>query len=365
MKRLLVFCVFALAAVVGPSVALGADTEIPVKTDATATAVEAEANSEAEADASAATEIVAAKGSLLTLDSKSIDVLVDVLLVNDIGGRVDGVYEDANALLQTAIEADVRKATARNAEISNVVLSSGILLGEDTKLVNALNGKATESEFKGKASNAGNSVAIADHFAPYFRSVVKGSAAGRRRATHFDVALPSDALPGSSRYLLFVQSSARHVPFGKTLAIGVATGMATGFVYMPMSGGSVTIALIDKQDSKVLWAMQRQVKDFDQIQILTKKMVHTFSRALPAGPEPAPVVVEPDATGRFKNLRDAKLALRAEKITRDQYDNAATEMQKAYWAALATLRDRKALGEISDAAFQILTVQAKLDYTGG
>jgi hypothetical protein len=141
--------------------------------------------------------------------------------------------------------------------------------------------------------------------------------------------------------------------------------MATGYSYFPMSGGSVTIALIDKQESKVLWAMQRAVKDFNQIQVLSKKMVRNFNRVLPSAPELVPAVPEPIVTTGFRNLRQAKLAFRAEKITRDQYDATATELQKAYWAALTKLSDRKAAGEISDAAFDLLSVQAELDYTGG
>jgi hypothetical protein len=371
----LIFCAFALAVAAGPTYAIGTETQIPVAPDAPTADAEVNTGDDDAADT------VVAKPGLLNLDSKSIDVLVDVLLVNDIGGKIDGVYEDANVLLLSAIDADVRKVTANNTEIADVLLTNGMLLGDGDNLVYASAGKATATPFKRHATDTDKNVFLSAESAAFFLDVVRKSTEGYRRATHFDVVLPSGGLNGDSRYLLFVQSSARHVPASKTFGVALATGLVSAAVggavngalgapgpaqvsfFMPMSGGSVTVALIDKQESKVLWAKHHAVKDFDQIQVLSKRMVYGFSRALPAGSQPA-VAERVDTTG-FKNLREAKIALKAAKITKPLYYAAQADLQNAYRAALEKLKVRKQSGEISDAAFEILAVQAMLDYTGG
>ena len=327
MKRILVFCAFALASVAGPPVALGTETEVPATSDAPA----ADADANAGDDVAADTDV--AKPGLLTLDSKSIDVFVDVLLANDIGGTIDGVYEDANTFLLSAIEADIRQVMARNVDISDVLLANGSLLGDDAKdLVIASDGKATATAFKVHATDAAKNVFLTTESAAFFRDVVMRSVEAGRRVTHFDVALPSSGLNGNSRYLLFVQSSARRVPMGKTMAVGM---IVPGFLYssiVPRSGGRVTVALIDKQDGKVLWARQQAIKDFDQIQMLSKRMVRGFSRALPA--EPEPTLAEPLATAGFKNVREAKIALKAAKISKPLFYRVAADLQNDYRAAI-------------------------------
>lgn len=353
MKRLFVSCALVLAFVAAPTMASVADSDVPSSTESLPV------------DAETPPEAVPAKRSLLWLDSKSLDVYVDVLLVNDIGGRTDGVYEDANALLLSAIERDIRQAVPRDVQITDVLLANGSLLDQDMKLVYASHGKATATEFKGRATNDGEDMPLAETSAEFFRDVIKRSAEGKRRATNFDVALPDGGLYGSSRYLLLVQASGRHVPFGKTLAVGVATGMFTGWMIMPMSGASTTIALIDKQESKVLWAMQRTDKGYNQLRLMTMKLVRSFGRALPAGTELAPAAAEVDTSAGFKSLREAKLALRAEKITKTEYYAVAAELQQDYRDALTALRQREKSGEISEAALEILSIQAELDYTGG
>jgi hypothetical protein len=365
LKWILIFCVFALAAVAGPSVALGADTELPAKTESTVT--EAEPETEVEADVEVATGTDAAKANLLTLDSKSIDVFVDVLLANDIGGTIDGVYADANTFLLSAIEADIRSVTARNVDIADVLLANGALLGDDAKdLVIASDGKATTTAFRGHATDAAKSVFLTTESALFFRDIVKKSAEGGHRATHFDVRLPGSGLNGNARYLLFVQSSARRVSRMKTAAVGAVIPGIMTFMFddlVPKSGGLITIALIDKQESKVLWARQRRIGDFEQTQIFTRRMLHAFSRALPAEPEPP--VAEPVATTGFKNVREAKIALKAAKISKPLYYRAITDLQHDYRAVMEKLKQRKKSGEISDVAFDILATQATLDYTGG
>lgn len=353
MKLLFVSCALVLAFVAAPTMASSADSDVL----ASAEPIPESADTLPEAGPT--------KRSLLSLDSKSLDVYVDVLLVNDISGRTDGVYEDANALLLSAIERDIRQAVPGDVLISDVLLANGSLLDEDKKLVYANRGKATATEFKGHATSAGEDVPLAESSAEFFRDVMMRSAEGKRRGTHFDVALPDSELYGSSRYLLFVQASSRHVPFGKTLAIGTATGMLTGLSIMPMSGASATIALIDKQESKVLWAMQRTDKGFNQLRIMTMKLVRSFGRALPAETELVPPAIELDSSAGFKNLREAKLALRAEKITKTEYYAIAAELQQDYRDALTKLRQREKSGEISEAALEILSIQAELDYSGG
>jgi hypothetical protein len=277
------------------------------------------------------------------------------------------VYEDANTFLLSAIEADIRQVTARNLDISDVLLANGAMLGDDAKnLVIASDGKATATAFRGHATVAEKNVFLTMDSALFFRDVVRKSAEGGHRATHFDVRLPSSGLNGNSRYLLFVQSSARHVSKLKTAAVGsVIPGLMTLIFddLVPKSGGLITIALIDRQESKVLWARQRRIGDFEQTQIFTKRMLHAFSRALPA--ESEPTVAEPVATAGFKNVREAKLALKAAKISEPLYYRAITDLQNDYRAAMKKLKDRKKSGEISDAAFDILATQAMLDYTGG
>ena len=353
MKRLFVACALVLAYFAAPAIASSADSAVPASIEPAPEVSET------------SPEAVAAKRNLLSLDSKSLDVYVDVLLVDDIGGRTDGVHEDANAFLLAAIERDIRHAVPRDVQISNVLLANGSLLDPDMKLVYASRGKATATEFVGQATSAGENVPLTEASAEFLRNVITRSAEGKRRAAHFDVALPDGGLYGSSRYLLLVQASARQVPFGKTLAVGMATGMLTGWMIMPMSGASTTIALIDKQDSKVLWAMQRTDKGFNQIQIMTMKLVRSFGRALPAETEVAPPAVEFDISAGFKSLREAKLALRAEKITKTEYYAVAAELQQKYRDALTKLRQREKSGEISKAALEILSIQAELDYTGG
>jgi hypothetical protein len=186
--------------------------------------------------------------------------------------------------------------------------------------------------------------------------------------------MPAGGLGGSSRYLLFLQTSARHVPAGKSISIGVLTSLATGGTYsrMPMSGGLVSVALIDKQSSRVLWAMQRPVKDFNQLQIVAIRLMAALSKALPSDGTAAagniaansPEVINANAAPEYRSLKDVKLALRAGTIDRAEYDRIAKTLESQYHAVLDGLKKKQQSGEISDTAFEILSVKSELEYTG-
>lgn len=330
--------------------------------------------------------VEAAPVNAIKLESSSIDLFADVLVVNDIGGKVDGVYDDANAALLSAIVHDAKAILAGKVVIADAKLTNGMLLGDDSTLVYAHAGKATAARFEGHATEDSSESLAPKQTMTFFRSVIDnpsiaptysvlaGRERGQRHPQSFPVTIPTGGLGGSSRYLLFVQASARHVPFGKTLAIGLATAAASSGTYymMLMSGGSVNVALIDKQSSRVLWAMQRPIREFNQIQIATLKLVQGLNRNLVSNTDVAANGILPTSsdTGTaaistdYRSLKEAKLALRAGAIDRVAYDLAAEVLEGRYRETVDGLTKKKQSGEISDAAFDILSVKARLEYTG-
>jgi hypothetical protein len=331
-----------------------------------------------EVDAESTAGADAVPANAIKLESNSLDLFVDILVVNDIGGRIDGVYEDANTALLSAVAHDARTILADDAVVSDVKLANGMVIGDQIKLVNAKAGKSTGDTFVAHTtSDSIDSLAPAESMA-FFRdlinnpaiapkySALSGRDRGQRHPANFALPLPGAGLGGSSRYLLFVQAAARHVPVGKSIGLGVLVGI------MPVSFGSVNVALIDKQSSRVLWAMQRPIRDINQIQLVAIKLVRSLDKTLlfnshvtaenvATNPQEA---VGQSVPPKYRSIRDAKLALNAGSIDRAEYDRVAAELESQYRQVLDGLKKKELSGEISDAALEILSAKAELEYTG-
>lgn len=300
------------------------------------------------------------------LQANDIDVLVDVLSVHDIDGSIDGIYIDESNILQTAISNDINRIMRKKINIASITTSSGIIR-ENEHLVYAKDDRSTGDTFTNFHSEKGKNILTEAKFIPLYKEIIKkGKGAGRDGIT-FDINAPMYEPDTMSRYLLFVQASSRYVPMGKSLAIGIASGLVAGVSVMPASGGIARVALIDLKNEKVIWYVHRAFNKHHKFQIATKKIIQVLNRNIT--PFTNSNVTEgtiplPTQPLEFASVYDAKIAFRRGDMVKDKLVDILNKMKTNHEHAITSLKNKKDEGSISEPAFEALSMQAINNYTG-
>lgn len=307
----------------------------------------------------------AGEGVVLSLRSQDIDLFVDVLLVNADKDDASGIYEDANTALVGAIITDAKRLLRGKADLYDSFAAIGLTHGDSPPLYHIEKEKLTERQLLTGFVHSAFEDQVAADVIPIFRAVVNKSGSNGSGVAVFGLTVPQSLKNEGSDYMLVIQAASHSLGALSWLTAEAKSNLSGGGKFFQQNfGGVISVALIDKRTSKAVWAMQRTIRDFEKAQMQALKIVRELANALPDSGSNAHQETEVDAA-RLETLAEAKVALNAGKLSRDKFDEIAGRLRSKYEKALADLESKKKAGAISPPAFEILSLKAKIDYSGG
>lgn len=309
--------------------------------------------------------IIAAEGPAVVLRNNDVDLFVDVLLVNEDKDGESGFFEDANSALMSAIIGDAKRQLRGKVNLYDSFAAIGLSHGDSPALYHIENEKLTKRQLLTGVVHSAFEEQVALDAVQLFRTIVNKSGSNGNAVAAFGLAVSQALQNEGSDYLLVIQASSHSVGALTWLTADAKSNLSGGGKFLQqVFGGVISVALIDKRTSKAIWAMQRTIRDYEKAQMQTLKIVRELANALPDAPGDA-IKTAPADVSQFNSLAEAKEALKANVLSREQYDEVADRLRNKYEKALADLESKRKKGEISPPAFEILSLKAKIDYSGG
>ena len=302
------------------------------------------------------------EGGKLTLRTREIDLFVDVLLVNEDKEGSSGVYEDANTALMTAIVTDSKRLLRGKTDLYDSFAAIGLTHGDTPALYHIDNEKLTTSPLHTGPAYSAFDDQVAVDAVSVFRAVVNGSGSNGSDVASFNLTVPYGLMNEGSEYMLVIQAASHSLGALPWLTTDAKYSLSGGAkLFQQNFGGVISVALIDKRTARAVWAMQRTIRGFEKAQMQSLKIVRDLASALRGVSEQA----KPIDVNNYETLNDAKSALKANILSRDQFDQVAARLRSRYEKDLADLESKRKAGSISPPAFEILSIKAKIDYSGG
>ncbi len=316
----------------------------------------------------------------------SIDVVIDALIIHDVKGPVDGIYEDANDAMLDTITEEIHRNLGSIASIFSINTANGFM-ADVQPMFYANDDQITDRQFRPHFVTGDQARFGTPEFkqfgqkvfaltAQYSKQAENGflTGFGVRKASYvnFPISTASIATTSDARYLLLAQVYFRHVPLLKSVGVGLLTATVDNyqahlegrnfFVYTyPLSNGAVNLVLIDRETSKAVWAGQKQLREFTQTQDVTGNLLRVLAQEpLFEKPKTDDGSLSSNSSRQYSRVYDMKVALKKNEITRAQYDELARQAKAQYIQVLAELDQKLNNKEISEAAYLVYKTNAKM-----
>lgn len=301
---------------------------------------------------------------------ETIALIVDTLIVEDIEGSDGGIYRSDHDALVPVIAHGVKEAIEdRGYRVAELHGNAGLFGTEHLKLVYA------ERDYKSSGKSVMYPLYPANVPAwaqgpvqAVMGRVMEGAGPKRRPKQSFKVELPEEIKTLPVDAIAIVSSSASNLSLDKTLGLALLTGVAFGLAGFPSmdgipayatvySGQSSVITIVDVRDGTVLWFDEgspsnsraggtRMIRH--TLVNLLIKLPNRDATAAAATSEGASVSTsrphladQPSIFTDVAGYSAAALrnALRAQKISRDDYKMLARKMELDYRERLQALED--------------------------
>lgn len=296
------------------------------------------------------------------MSPKSIAIVVDTLSVHDIDGTIDGIYNNENEIISSAILVDAEKLLKAKTSVVSKSYSVGAILSEQDNLMYAKNDKSTGNKFQKKLPQNSDSNFYSQGFIDLYKEIMdEGKTAFKEQ--HL-LSIPSLPANSAVTHLLFIQNYNRQVSTIKSLSIGISVGLLSGgFINnKPLTGGMCRVALINLNTRKVEWYMERELKGYKDIQVRSGKIVKVLTE------EVSNTQSNSDQNSKINppinSIFNAKLALRNNIISKGQYQIVLEELKSKYKSTIEMLDERYENNEISKPVMVALSMIALNDYKG-
>lgn len=320
----------------------------------------------------------------------TINVVTDVLLVSDIDGTVDGVYEDAVRHLSPIIGTKIKQALhEKNFIVPELYVNTGIIGNKFPELHYASNDKSTgvKLTYPMFQANGFETLETLENRL-FYKNIMEAARSVSIKKPNVKIQIPEEWRSEDGEAILVVFVQARDVSTEKSLSVGLLTALpgallSPAFVYsvFPVSGAQIEAALVELRNGKVLWHNTVLLDGGSSGKVLVQPALTKLMKTFPKRVSPQEMdVVETDNLAMFSqsnslevqsdlleqatSLNALRVKYQNKDIDKERYKLELQRLKGTHSHKMNSLKKRLRSGEINRLDYDVFALKEKWSYQG-